>query len=66
MPLGQRIAHMPPERAPAHPRSGRRARRQARETFSAGETWQSSGLLLNIEGFDDRDELVAPIAMPAR
>lgn len=31
-----------------------------------GEMWQSSRLLLDIEAFDDRDEFVPPIAVPAR
>ncbi len=66
MPLGQRIAHMAPE--------GRRRIRDLGGELLVGAgdvlpqviTWQSSGLLLDIEGFDDRDELVSPIAVPAR
>ena len=66
MPSGQRIAHVSPKR--------RRRIRDLRGEFLVGsgdvlpkvKNVAVKRLLLHIEVFDDRDEFVAPIAVPAR
>ena len=63
MPLGQRIAHMTPE---GRPRIREDSSSSPRRVLRELKTWQSSALLLDVEVFDDRDELVAPIAVPPR
>lgn len=66
MPLSQRIAHVAPKGALGIRDLDGHLLVGTGHVLPRVQTWQSSGLLLHIEVFDDRDEFVTPIAVPTR